>query len=925
MPTGSGKTAVMTLLPFLFGSTRVLVVTPSQLVRDQAANEFKIMSVLREAGILKSKVPRPKVKLVRHKLKALEDWQALSEFDVIVGTPHTLSPAMSGVAEPPDGLIDLLLVDEAHHSPATTWAAMMAIFSTSKTVLFTATPFRRDEKTIPGKLVYQYPIGKAMEDGVYQPVHYVPVPFQVGQDSDQVLAAFAKVRMEAPEHKDSGSKLLVRTDRIAHAAELEAIYQSAGLRMGTVDSHKSLRTNNKTIDALRSGELDGLVSVGVLGEGFDLPALKVAVYHQPHKSLPATLQFIGRIARTGPQFTRAELLAVSAHVSDETKILYAEDKNWATLIPELSEAAVEREQEKRVYLEQFQIPTALDLSPYLINPQLEARILTGDVSELRFNEEVTISPPNEVVYQDSDEDESLLVLITRIRSRPRWIRSSALDTVEYDLHVCFVDRERGLLFISSTSDATNRQLIEAVHAEGLAIVDPQAIIAVLEARDVQSYFSVGMRSARAPGQTQPAYKQLAGRGIEGAVTATDSRAFGLGHAIATYEGADGSIHGIGVSIRKGKVWEMGGGGLLEYREWCGFIGSALAGGSTTGRVPRMNLLAPERLDTFPAHPLGLVWHERLLNMGAELLIDGRSVSIVSIDSNLHREDDHALLVHLVSDLGADIGAVRLLSTGAVEAVGDPIEVHSGTNRFDPMALDGLLQDLPPTIYFGDGSSVRGQDVFRGIQSIEPLLPQQTIAHDWSGVDIRHESKLAAEGTVNIHDHIQRILLEAPDAIVIKDDASNEIADFVVLRQVDAQSWAIEFHHCKASGGAVRARVEDLYEVCGQAIKSVRWAQTSQIFAELERRLRERASTSIVSNQSVEETAALLLRLQQDMPRTFFTAFVIQPGLPVSSIQADSSINTILVSCSEWLSAQRLEFRVMGNVLDPEARTRRRRG
>ena len=36
-----------------------------------------------------------------------------------------------------------------------------------------------------------------------------------------------------------------------------------------------------------------------LGEGFDLPDLKVAALHDIHKSLAVTLQFIGRFTRKG--------------------------------------------------------------------------------------------------------------------------------------------------------------------------------------------------------------------------------------------------------------------------------------------------------------------------------------------------------------------------------------------------------------------------------------------------------------------------------------------------------------------------------------------------------------------------------------------------------------------------------------------------
>ena len=36
----------------------------------------------------------------------------------------------------------------------------------------------------------------------------------------------------------------------------------------------------------------------MLGEGFDLPELKIAALHDVKKSLPVTLQFTGRFTRT---------------------------------------------------------------------------------------------------------------------------------------------------------------------------------------------------------------------------------------------------------------------------------------------------------------------------------------------------------------------------------------------------------------------------------------------------------------------------------------------------------------------------------------------------------------------------------------------------------------------------------------------------
>jgi superfamily II DNA or RNA helicase len=92
---------------------------------------------------------------------------------------------------------------------------------------------------------------------------------------------------------------MVRTDSQARAKELLETYGKAtGLRLRLVMSEHSIGHVKRIIRDLRSGDLDGIVCVNMLGEGFDLPNLKIAAIHTPHKSLAVTLQFIGRFART---------------------------------------------------------------------------------------------------------------------------------------------------------------------------------------------------------------------------------------------------------------------------------------------------------------------------------------------------------------------------------------------------------------------------------------------------------------------------------------------------------------------------------------------------------------------------------------------------------------------------------------------------
>lgn len=60
LPSGAGKSGVMTALPFILSSGRVLVVTPSKLLRGQAASEFSSLTVLRRTDVANADLISPR-------------------------------------------------------------------------------------------------------------------------------------------------------------------------------------------------------------------------------------------------------------------------------------------------------------------------------------------------------------------------------------------------------------------------------------------------------------------------------------------------------------------------------------------------------------------------------------------------------------------------------------------------------------------------------------------------------------------------------------------------------------------------------------------------------------------------------------------------------------------------------------------------
>lgn len=172
MPTGSGKTAVLMMTPYVVGSKKVLIVTPSVMVRGQIAEDFSSLKTLCRATVFSNGVKRPMIYELKHTYS--DDLLAdINKADVVVATPQC-ALSLSSV-ENVRVKFDTVLVDEAHHVPAKTWEQILVNMNAAKQVLFTATPFRLDRKEIKGEMIYTYPLSMAYNDGIFGEIEYIPI------------------------------------------------------------------------------------------------------------------------------------------------------------------------------------------------------------------------------------------------------------------------------------------------------------------------------------------------------------------------------------------------------------------------------------------------------------------------------------------------------------------------------------------------------------------------------------------------------------------------------------------------------------------------------------------------------------------------------------------------------------------------------
>jgi superfamily II DNA/RNA helicase len=104
-----------------------------------------------------------------------------------------------------------------------------------------------------------------------------------------------------------------------------------------------------------SGESRIIVCVDMLGEGFDLPELKIAAFHDIRKSLAVTLQLAGRFTRSRPDLGNATFVAnlAEVNVQEELRKLYTRDPDWNYLLPQLSDTAIDAQVTFKEFIDGF--------------------------------------------------------------------------------------------------------------------------------------------------------------------------------------------------------------------------------------------------------------------------------------------------------------------------------------------------------------------------------------------------------------------------------------------------------------------------------------------------------------------------------------------------------------------------------------------
>ncbi len=347
MSVGAGKTALGVAATLGFTRRRALVVTPGSVIRgvfDSAYDHTVSRNVLYglPGGPLIPGCRPPRVLTLDREGGSIRgvSREDLLSADVIVTNFHSL-----GDGSDPDHLlaklapedVDMIVVDEAHIAASESYQRTFAHFSGARKLLMSACFKRLDGRPIEADVVYRYLLIDSIADGNAKNLRvtrFAPDASEttyemvwpdgrreeiVGRDAllevigDERKLARITAKSEEPIRQlmREVRRALDEQTELLHPIKPRVLFSALGERhaeqivrianeAGIPSAHLHHSMTDSRIREVRerfendSGDLQGVVQLKMLGQGYDFPPIAVIAPFRPYGSFGEFYQFVGR-------------------------------------------------------------------------------------------------------------------------------------------------------------------------------------------------------------------------------------------------------------------------------------------------------------------------------------------------------------------------------------------------------------------------------------------------------------------------------------------------------------------------------------------------------------------------------------------------------------------------------------------------------
>jgi len=316
LPTGGGKTVCFSHIAQAAAKkgNRVCILVHRQELLDQASRSL----------------PVPHGRIQANRSMDLSNSVQIASVQTLARRLHLL----------PRDFFQLLVVDEAHHTMAGTWAKVVAHFHKAHLLGVTATPIRSYGRGLGAhyQAMVQGPTAAELTDaGFLAPARVLAPPgfnatglrktmgdFDTKQAEQRVGTIMGDCIGHYRKHL-AGQTAIAFCCSVAHAEAVAALFMGAGIPAASIDGTMSNEQRRDLLQALGTGRIRVLTSCALIGEGVDVPSVGGCILLRPTASVALHLQMIGRCLRPQP----GKRAVVLDHVGNTLRLgHHLEPRDW---------------------------------------------------------------------------------------------------------------------------------------------------------------------------------------------------------------------------------------------------------------------------------------------------------------------------------------------------------------------------------------------------------------------------------------------------------------------------------------------------------------------------------------------------------------------------------------------------------------------
>jgi len=561
-----------------------------------------------------------------------------------------------------------------------------------------------------------------------------------------------------------------------------------------------------------------------------------------------------------------------------------------------------------------------EVSLYALRPGFHVKVYrVPEDSDVALGRQIILPRPFEVMFSQSSEELSAEVLIAREQQRPRWSDQLRFGRTEYELFVIYYAPEARLLFIcaSRRADSMYRAIAKEYIGDGFKGLPLYMVNRILSGLTKVECFSVGMKN-RLHSAKQESYRILAGHGAHQAIRKSDGRLFHQGHVFCTAN--DESHKRITIGYSSGsKIWSSGKGSIPQLIKWCTALSHKIVSTECKVSAPGLDFLeVGVPLVNLPTNVFAVDWDPIVYEESIEVEVDGLSVTILLADVSLRidRPRSSSQVLHVVfenEDQEWNFGFQVNRDSFFTQIDGSTITVlHSG----DRLPLADFLNEYPLYFYCTDLAKIHGDEFFPSSSKGELFDRNLITAISWEveGVNPQREfwkQDQVPGGKLSIHEYLEKTLNQPGNNVVLYDHRSGEIADFLTISE-GTSVITIGLYHCKGAGGSKAGdRVGDVYEVCGQVVKSFNLVLDEKL---LLKHVRRRVNKGKVRSRFIVGSMSEIERILRESAgkRLEYKFVIVQPG--ISKSKAGDESLSVLAAANEFVhSLGASDVDVMGSI------------